>query len=431
MPWTPLHSALGETNPTISFDMIRRACEGAVEETEALDWKSALPLTTPRGAERDHQKAELAKDVAAMANSGGGMIVFGVEETRGVAVPAADSIKPVGAVDESVLQPIRQVAGALIYPPVVGLDLIPLAPDDDPTAGVLVLIVPDSPGAPHLVHPESPKTFEYFMAPYRHGPHTERMVEQQLASAYRQQEQRARARAADLEQVWADAIATTSDGQVWVIAVAVPELPHPRPRDFTIEDAAGIFSRIPRHRLPGAITALDPVQSGAFRRGLRRFNTSWYRHSSISQNRFGLPRGRVELHVDGTVVVATSRGGNFEGGPATGGGDEIAICDIEQAGVDLMSTLHQAAVLRGLRTDYNVRIGITKPTEVFRRLDPVMNVFQDFDESHRVRNYRPVDGTIVGTLDDRALIESAFDIIGDAVNQAGVGLYWEPESFNF
>lgn len=365
MPWTALHAALGETDAQLSFGMISRACVAAVEETGAVDWKRALPLTEPRGEGRAHQQAELAKDIAAMANSGGGTIVFGVAETRMAGISAADHVEPVGVVDDTVLQQIRQVAGALIYPPVVGLDLLPLAPGDDPAGGVLALVVPDSVAMPHLVHPENTKNFEYFMAPYRHGPHTERMVEQQLAAAYRQREQRARTRAAQLEQVWADSLAATRNGPAWVIAVAVPETPHPRPREFTLEQANEIFVEICRPGRPGTISALDLTSDASTRRGLRRYHRSWARQLNPPGALPAKIQGQVELHGDGTVVVAATRDAAFPGGSATGGGQEIAICDLEQVGVDLLRALRQAQRRRGFHTDYAVRIGISMATQVF------------------------------------------------------------------
>jgi len=55
--------------------MLEEAVPGAVTETSDLDWKKHLPSLKDPG-----WKAELAKDFAAQANSGGGMIVFGVGE---------------------------------------------------------------------------------------------------------------------------------------------------------------------------------------------------------------------------------------------------------------------------------------------------------------------------------------------------------------
>ena len=105
------------------MELVRQACAQAVQERDDLDWKSTLPLTLPAGKEpgRDAQQDELAKDIAAMANSRGGLIIYGVAETRGA--NAASHIESVGEPDETTLQNIRRVASNLIYPPVTTLAL--------------------------------------------------------------------------------------------------------------------------------------------------------------------------------------------------------------------------------------------------------------------------------------------------------------------
>jgi predicted HTH transcriptional regulator len=57
-------------------------------EYEDLDWKRALPPDDER------KKKDFAKDVAAMANTHGGLIVFGVQESNEQAaglVPVANT----------------------------------------------------------------------------------------------------------------------------------------------------------------------------------------------------------------------------------------------------------------------------------------------------------------------------------------------------
>lgn len=126
MPITPLHLALGELDSPLDYDLVSRACQNRITERTGLDWKLALPLTAEDAAAKREQQAELAKDIAAMANSGGGMVVYGVAEAPGN-TSAAGSVQPVGLVTETTKQQIRQVAGNLIYPPVAGLELLSIA----------------------------------------------------------------------------------------------------------------------------------------------------------------------------------------------------------------------------------------------------------------------------------------------------------------
>src|SRR3954452_3537605 len=131
MPWTPLHAALGEAGATLDFTLIEQACDSKITERTNLDWKRDLPLTAgpDEKAKKVAQQAELAKDIAALANSGGGMIVYGVAESTVAGTSAADHVVPVGPVDETAIRAIRQVAGNAIYPPVTGTQLLPIAPE--------------------------------------------------------------------------------------------------------------------------------------------------------------------------------------------------------------------------------------------------------------------------------------------------------------
>jgi hypothetical protein len=424
MPWTPLHAALGDVGTTLNFGLIERACVNRVTERDDLDWKQQLPLTaTPEDKhKRLMQQAELAKDIAAMANGGGGMIVYGVAEARVEGTSAADHVVPVGPVDEGTVRSIRQVAGNLIYPPVTGLDLLPLSPADEPEQGVLVLLVPDSPDAPHLVHPRN--TDDWFGVPYRHGPDTEWMVERQIADAYRAREAGRRKRLEDFNDRFDRFVAScgVAEGVNWIVAMAVPETPLHRPRDLGLELANQIIERAWRwpvgHKLgPRLLTGSEVT-----RRGLQRY----YRFGRQSMNRGGgaTPRARVEVHGDGTVAVAFTRDGFFRGETRRG---EVAIADIEQTGLEFFALLWTAKTSLGVAGDYSARITVEPPTQLFRRLDPQIDEFQDFDESHRVLGYGPVDGPVLVDGGRDQALASWLDLVRDAVNQAGVASALDPE----
>lgn len=53
--------------------MVDQAVVGGVAEAEDLDWKRDLP------PERNLNQTDFPKDIAAMANNGGGVIVYGVD----------------------------------------------------------------------------------------------------------------------------------------------------------------------------------------------------------------------------------------------------------------------------------------------------------------------------------------------------------------
>jgi hypothetical protein len=84
-----------------------------VFEDRDLEFKSApWDLTTPAG------RAELAKDIAGMANQGGGLIVIGIETERDPhsGRDRSKTIRPVRA-DPKLRQRMQSVAGSWLYPP--------------------------------------------------------------------------------------------------------------------------------------------------------------------------------------------------------------------------------------------------------------------------------------------------------------------------
>lgn len=386
-------------------------------ERTDLDWKRKLPLTAPKdeAKAKQAQQLELAKDIAAMANSGGGMIVYGVQETTQAGTSAAETIVGVGTVDEDTIRDIRRVAGNLIYPPVVGLDLLPLAPNDDPEAGVLVLLVPDSTDRPHLVHPSNGQ--DWFGAPYRHGPDTEWMVERQLAAAYTERESGRRRRIEEFDTRFTEFIDSLdqSTDLRWVVAFAVPDQPNTRTRTLTQGKANAIIERAWASPLTHGFAAADLTRDVHTRRGLRRFTRAG--HRTISAAGSAKARARVEIHGDGTVAVAFTRDGALfgEGQQRT----QVPIVDIEATALDFLALLLVERGALGMSGDYTARLAVCPPTQIFRRSDPTVDgAFVPWD-GQRVYGYRPVDGPVIGTAGRHELISSWFDIVTDAVNQAG------------
>ena len=86
--FTPIHRALGLEPGNLTMNDINQVIAEKVEETADLDWKeSVYDNRDPNWSE------EAAKDIAAMANSGGGWIVFGIGDDR--KNNAASSVNPI------------------------------------------------------------------------------------------------------------------------------------------------------------------------------------------------------------------------------------------------------------------------------------------------------------------------------------------------
>jgi hypothetical protein len=93
--WSRLHEYLGAPPGPVTFEMVRQSVDDKLGEADGLDWKESLPDGRNPGRE-----AGFAKDVAAMANTRGGLIIYGVTdqvEFRGsTRLPSTSSSMPSG-----------------------------------------------------------------------------------------------------------------------------------------------------------------------------------------------------------------------------------------------------------------------------------------------------------------------------------------------
>lgn len=147
MSFTALHRALGLRPGPLTDDLLGAAVAAGVTETNDPDWKSELPPA------KGLPQTDFPKDVAAMANSGGGLVVYGVRESQRAAVERAD----VGEFDETYERSLRSAAITAITPPVFGLNVYRLG---SPGNRAVVVEVPASVDGPHLIYKN-----DYFGAP--------------------------------------------------------------------------------------------------------------------------------------------------------------------------------------------------------------------------------------------------------------------------
>jgi hypothetical protein len=123
----------------LSAAAIRHLVEDRVREDTDLDFKGTLY------PQNDDGREELAKDVAAMANTRGGLIVLGVEERDEVAVAA-----PGVALDSDEEQRMLAIVKSRIRPLLPSFEILPLR-GEDPSRGFFLLVVGVSELKPHLV----------------------------------------------------------------------------------------------------------------------------------------------------------------------------------------------------------------------------------------------------------------------------------------
>lgn len=123
--------------PADAKEVERAARAGELEESPAFDAKAQLP-------ENRKKNADLAVDVAAMSTDGG-VLLYGVAEDD-AGVPSVLQPLVLAGARERVDQIVRT---SISEPPAIEVRAYPRA--EDPATGYLLVIVPQSPRAPHQV----------------------------------------------------------------------------------------------------------------------------------------------------------------------------------------------------------------------------------------------------------------------------------------
>lgn len=298
--WSRIHAELGLSPTPLTHAMVARAVEAGVSETVDLDWKQALP------ADVEKKRWEFAKDVATLANTRGGLIVFGVREEN----ERAKELTPVPN-GERERQRLRALAYGRVRPMVDGLAIEALN-DENGEQGLIVVFVPPSPDAPHVVGEKNEMG-----VPYRDGTDTRWMTESLLERAYRDRfSRRADDRAALTGLIEGLLPELDLETGIWVGVSARPVAPMPlvlgRPEReravSTINEMLHLAAKIVGnsvgvrvlHQLPG-----DAVRNP--RSGLRRWIIRSNHHSTNPHET--VDWAVVELHHDGSVAFAIGLGG--------------------------------------------------------------------------------------------------------------------------
>lgn len=401
MNFTALHRALGARPGPLTDQLLDDAVAAGVRETDDLDWKGSLPPS------KGLSQTDFPKDVAAMANSGGGLIIYGVEEQQKAATGRVD----VGAVDESRERSLCAVAISAISPPVFGVKVHCLGPEGK---RAVVVEVPASTDTPHLIYRN-----EYFGAPVRNDADTVWMKERQIEALYRARFDERRHAAEALDALFADASAgRDSQTRAWLVGVAHPRLPRFRER-LTVEDARNMFSkskRVAGEYAPGGRHPLASVDRSNPRPGLRRWvavNTATYEHSKWKES-------WASIHHDGSVTLAAAVGGHPRSSEQYDEGYRIASVAIECAVADLMALLRSTAEATD-NDEYDVRVGIDwrgeQPLTIFTQDD---FDFSDEEGSVPLHRYAPVETTVDASAPDADFHQRVHDLALDCVNQGGI-----------
>lgn len=291
-----LEALFGAPLDRLAFEHIEGLVKSSAQEAFDLEYKQAM-----YGRSESDKKA-LAGDVAALANTAGGVIVIGIQEdeqARATALPGVD-------ISDGEIRRIRQTVASGVSPmPVFDVFAVPMAGEDQPATetgdngeqqpakGFLVLAVPRSPSAPHAVLVNN----ESLRYPKRNGATIRYLSEPEVATAYRERLAGAKRQTERIEEIEREAMErlSTSDTS-WLVISLTPDLPG----DMVINQDSYDLAR---QQLVGQSTTLVP-------RGMRIERLSVGRRRLLAQTwreareQAGLDRFSLELHADGSGVYA-------------------------------------------------------------------------------------------------------------------------------
>jgi hypothetical protein len=278
-----LETVLGATVDRLNARDIEGLAGNRVAEAFDLDFKGTLYGNS------DKERRDLCGDVAALANTSGGVIVVGVEEDEHAIATATPGVELGDAERNRMLQVLASGVA-----PLPALDVLSVRSADDPAHGWFVLAVPRSTRAPHAV-----MVNEGFRFPVRNGTTIRYLSEPEVAARYRQRDQHYGELTAKLSDVVAGSFASVNrEHGPWVLVALIPE--HPG----TLEISQVRLSQM-RHEYASR-DLFDTGHSGAqfqwVRTGRGKYTVGDGPHPNAESP---LPHyGYVELHVDGTGSYA-------------------------------------------------------------------------------------------------------------------------------
>lgn len=421
--FTPIHRALGLEPGNLTLELIEKAIEAGLEETSDLDWKKD-PYNPLKPAWFD----EVAKDIAAMANSGGGWIVFGIKEDG--ENNATSSVNPIQWSADNERQ-IRNIAYSKIGPPVAGIEFFKIPCGENPDEGYIVFMhIPDSVYAPHFAR----KGDDAFRAPWRNGPHTVFMTERDIERGFRERFQRSVEQEKTLQGYFEQAAeALNPEEGVFLAIAAVPVTP---------KISAGSVDRDTaiQHINPWAYSYLMASRRGNCSKEEKietEFNFIWSQGECVKGMRQWVVRSsaqaaakyRKHLHNDGALTGGYCLRRNVRGVQSTSEqyvAGEINHCNsfnVEKALIDFFSLLREHAQERSVSGGFRIRVGLVGDANspiVLRNHDKSTWNLMLESEPEPIKRFQPVSTFIDPLAPIEDILPPLRALALDIVNQGGI-----------
>lgn len=403
MAFTALHRANGVGPGPITDELLNEVVASGTPEATDLDWKSRLPMA------KGITQTDFPKDVAAMANSGGGVIVYGVEESQKAATGRVDA----GECSEVFERSLRHAAITAISPPVFGLRIHRLTGNGQ---RAVIVEIPPSVDGPHLIYKN-----DFFGAPIRNDADTIWMKEWQIEAMYKARFDERRHATEALDNLFGEAIrGHPASERAWFVAVAHPTIPHVSGR-LTRDLAQEVLKSAQHLALTFAprnagIHPFDNVDVLNPRPGLRR----WVVRTTTTDGSTKWKEAWLSIHHDGSCTLAAAVGGHPQNKNTYLDSSQVRATDLECAVADFMGLLRSTAHATS-NDEYTVRVGIEWTGEQELTIVTEDNWGHTYDGvSTPLHNYTPVETSVNARESEVDFHWHVHDLAEDCVNQGGI-----------
>ncbi len=373
-----LASRLGAEISELTPAHLQALCDLHIPEDVDLDFKSEDVYTTGQDG-----LDELAKDVTALANARGGLIITGItEDSQG----RAHSLSEVAVSDKKIGQMYNGLR-ARVVPYLPDIWISNLETVNGSGTGYVLIAVPGSAIAPHAVRMTSRPQYSFAR---RVGRTTAWLEESEIAALYRDrfrlaEEHRDKVmKVLELGSGWTRRIRPAAADRIWLEVALVPSVPADRFVDPAhLTGLSGFFRE---HSKPGA--APHPVLKGF------EGQTPAVLRGRVRLEPRAASNAALEAYADGRVYLRSEVG--FP--PPNGGTAPVLNFTVMEYW--LLTLLHAAARYSewaGAYGDVDVLAVLTGPTMIVPRTIPLVGRYIFFDEPRERTDTAPVHAT--STLD--------------------------------
>ena len=407
--FTPIHRALGLEPGNLTLELIEKAIEAGLEETADFDMKRVVP-----NLKEDKSKQEIAKDIAAMANSGGGWIIYGVGEG---ASDIAGSVHPCEwtATEE---QQMLNIAYTKIDPPVVGLEFNKISCGENSDKKLVLMHIPDSVDAPHFARAEK----NNFSAPRRNGPHTKPMTYRDIERGFRERFQRGAEQEKTLQDYFEQAAEALNPEQgVFLAIAAVPVTPKisaaPVSEETMYQYANQMLNPGFLHNFERTMHEIGFPPNPEVKKGYRRWLVRTNVNSKVQYRKYFCD--------DGSMLVSYQLGHIKRGNKLFHDESKKNHClskHIEFVIADFMSLLRSYSQGHKVYGTYRIRAGLVGSSDSPITIRTMSNFNEVLEESYSepIKRFQPVSTFVDPLAPIEDILPPLCTLALDIVNQGGI-----------